>query len=82
MYLSQWKGSERRMDTKLIKKALRKRTLYDFVAENYWNMTKEQLKELILNLDWVATADLTDAQEEEFYKKVEEELENRDFFLE
>lgn len=70
------------MDTKLIKKALRKRTLYDFVAENYWNMTKEQLKELILNLDWVATADLTDAQEEEFYKKVEEELENRDFFLE
>lgn len=28
-------------------------SLYDFVASNYYNMTKEQLKELILNLDYI-----------------------------
>lgn len=28
-------------------------SLYEFVANNYNNLTKEQLKELILNLDYI-----------------------------
>lgn len=62
--------------------ALHTGRLYDFVAEHYWEMTKEELKELVLNLEWVATTDLTNSEVEEFYKSLEEELENRDFFHE
>lgn len=28
-------------------------SLYEFVANNYNNLTKEQLKELVLNLDYI-----------------------------
>lgn len=68
------------MDTKQIRKALKTGRLYDFVAEHYYEMSRDQLKELILNLEWVATEGLTDAERERFYAKVEEELDNRDFF--
>lgn len=67
---------------KELKLAFYKRTVYDFIAEHYWEMTKEELKELILNLDWVATNGLTTSQEEKFYFLVKKELENRDFFIE
>ncbi len=70
------------MDTKELRKALHDGTFYDYVANHYYEMTKDQLKELILNLDWVATSGRYYNQEEEFYKTVEEELENRDFFEE
>lgn len=29
------------------------KTLYEFVAANYYKMDKEQLKELVLNLDYI-----------------------------
>lgn len=29
------------------------KTLYEFVASNYYKMDKEQLKELVLNLDYI-----------------------------
>lgn len=70
------------MDTKELRKALHDGTFYDYVANHYYEMTKDQLKELILNLDWVATAHMNDNQIKEFYQNVEEELENRDFFEE
>ena len=56
--------------------------MYDFVAEHYWEMTKEELKELVLNLDWVATKGLTDGEIKNLYAQLEDELENRDFFIE
>lgn len=31
----------------------RNTSLYEFIANNYNNLTKEQLKELVLNLDYV-----------------------------
>jgi hypothetical protein len=65
-----------------LKKAFAEGTLYDFIANNYYAFTKDELKELILNLDWVATEGMNDAQTKEFYKTVEEELENRDFWAE
>ena len=70
------------MDTKELRKALHDGTFYDYVANHYYEMTKDQLKELILNLDWVATENMNDNQAKEFYQNVEEELENRDFFEE
>ena len=65
-----------------IKEALENGTLYDFVANNYYLMSKEQLKELILNLDFVATYHLPETSEKAFYAEVKEELENIDFFSE
>ena len=68
------------MSTEQIRKALKAGRLYDFVAEHYYEMSRDQLKELVLNLEWVATEGLTPAELERFYAKVEEELDDRDFF--
>ena len=35
------------MDTKELRKALHDGTFYDYIAEHYYEMTKDQLKELI-----------------------------------
>ena len=63
-----------------MREALRNGTFYDWIAENYSDLTKYELKEIILNLDWVATAGITDEQVSKFYKQVERELEDRDFW--
>lgn len=63
-----------------MREALRKRMLYDWIAEHYSELTKYELKEIILNLDWVATEGMTDAEKSRFYHQIEEELENRDFW--
>lgn len=64
-----------------IRKAILDGNLYDYVADNYYSMSKEQLKELILNLDWVATRNLRCA-EKDFYKELDQELADRDFYEE
>lgn len=35
-----------------IMKAIQKNELYDFIANNYWNMSKEELKDVCLELIW------------------------------
>lgn len=64
-----------------IRKAILDGNLYDYVADNYYSMSKEQLKELILNLDWVATRNLR-CTEKDFYKELDQELADRDFYEE
>ena len=35
-----------------IMKAIEENRLYDFIANNYWNISKEELKDVILELIW------------------------------
>lgn len=36
-----------------VMKAIEENRLYDFIANNYWKMSKEELKDVILELAWV-----------------------------
>lgn len=36
-----------------VMKAIEENKLYDFIANNYWNMDKAELKDIILELIWV-----------------------------
>lgn len=65
---------------KELRESLKNGSFYDYIANNYYSMTKDQLKELILNLDWVATECMDDDEVKGFYGKLEDELDNRDFF--
>ena len=63
-----------------LKEALQSGEFYDYIANHYYEFTKDQLKEIILNLDWAATGGRYYNQEEELYKTVDEELDKRDFY--
>ena len=55
-------------------------SLYGFIADNYYLMSKEDLKELALNILWLATTDKDDLERNDFYENLSKELEDRDFF--
>ena len=38
-----------------IMKAIEENRLYDFIANNYWRMSKDELKDVILELAWVCS---------------------------
>ena len=61
-----------------IKKALKDQTLCDFVASHYYEMSKEQLKAIIVEL--VCAAHMFISNIDRFYDEVEDELEDREFF--
>lgn len=35
-----------------IMKAIEEKRLYDFIANNYWQMSKEELKDVLLEVIW------------------------------
>lgn len=55
-----------------------KQTLYEFIANNYYKLTKEELKELVLNLDYalVNTGQIGEKLEQEMIKETIERLED------
>jgi len=63
------------MDEQEIRQAIKDKMLYDYVANHYYEMSKEQLKELLLNAIWVGTTN-----NDLFYDELLEELDDRDFF--
>ena len=66
---------------KELQKALQQKGLYTFIADNYDNLTKYELKEVMLAL----IAELNDCCEDrvdEVFDKVEEDLNEIDFFEE
>lgn len=38
-----------------IMKAIEENTIYDFIANNYWQMSKEELKDVLLEAIWVSS---------------------------
>ena len=56
---------------------IRKGYLYDYIAEHYYEMSKEQLKELILNIYYIAVEGKDD--ELEFCEILINELIDRGF---
>ena len=63
-----------------IKEALEGQTLCDFVASHYWEMSKEQLKDVIVELVCAAHMFIIEPCVSKFYEEVEAELEDRGFF--
>ena len=64
-----------------LRKALLNGYLYDYVAQWYPQMSKEELKELVLNVYYVAIPnDFGSEYEESFNEQIEQELKGRDFF--
>lgn len=61
-----------------IKEALEGQTLCDFVASHYWEMSKEQLKDVVVEV--VCAAHMFISNIDKFYDEVEGELEDRGFF--
>lgn len=58
---------------------MKEQDLYDFVANNYWNMSKEQLKEVTLSILGVVYDEYehTVGEWKEFEEKVHEEYKYR-----
>lgn len=66
-----------------IKKALEGQTLYDFIASHYWEMSKEQLKDVVVELICAAHAAIENKNKcliDGFYEDIEDELKDRGFF--
>ena len=60
-----------------IMKAIEENKLYDFIANNYWNMTKEELKDVILELAWVCgDIETNDASRQELLANLSERWED------
>ena len=58
---------------------MKEQDLYDFVANNYWNMSKEQLKEVILSILGVVYDEYAHSNKDwkDFEKKVHDEYKER-----
>ena len=68
------------IDAKL-KKALRENRLYDFIANEYGNMSKWELKEVLLAVLGICYDKCCGEEDEQaFMKTIENELHNRSFF--
>lgn len=51
---------------------------YDFIAKNYWEFSKEELKDIILELDYAIHSEAKHfASAEEIYASASEELQER-----
>lgn len=66
-----------------IKEALKGQTLCDYIASHYWEMSKEQLKDIAVELICAAHTVIENKNKyliNGFYEEVEGELEDRGFF--
>lgn len=63
-----------------IKSALEEQKLCDFVASHYWEMSKEQLKDIAVELICAAHMFIIEPCVSKFYEEVKGELEDRGFF--
>lgn len=63
-----------------IKKALEDQRLCDFVASHYYEMSKEQLKAIIVELICATHNYIDGCDIKLFYDEVRDELEDREFF--
>lgn len=66
-----------------LKKALEEGTLFDYIANEYPNFYKYELKEILLAIIGVVYDNCKGEDDyNNFQKQVKEELKDRDFFLE
>ena len=69
------------MNEEELKKALKEGSLFDYIANNYHDASKWELKEIILAILGVVYDNrASDEDYDAFQKKVLEELHNRSFF--
>ena len=47
-----------------VMQAIEEGTLYDFIADNYWNMTKDELKDVLLEVIW---SNISNEEENKIY---------------
>lgn len=74
--------SMERLENQVCEQLIKEDCLYDYIANHYYLFSKEQLKELILNIYWVATERLSDNERKMFNEVLNNELENRGFYEE
>lgn len=58
-----------------VMKALEENRLYDYIANNYWNMSNEVLKDILLEAIWVGCQNAP--RDEDYNKKLIDELNER-----
>jgi hypothetical protein len=58
-----------------VMKAIEKNELYDYVANNYWNMSKEELKDILLEAIWVGCSNAP--RDEDFNRELASNLSER-----
>ena len=66
---------------KEIIKALNEHRIFDEVANDYYQMTKEELKTLFMETYWAAVESLSDEDRDAFDEKILENLNNAEFGL-
>lgn len=47
-----------------VMQAIEEGRLYDFIADNYWNMSKEELKDVLLEVIW---SNISNEEENKIY---------------
>lgn len=57
-------------------------TIYDFIANHYWELSKEELRDIAEELAFVATDDLSNEETAKFTKEVCQSLEDNTNCLE
>ena len=71
------------MERSKLRKALKENRLWDFLANEYWNCSKDELKEIILALLGVMYDNCTDETDiNVMLDLIDRELEEREFFEE
>lgn len=58
-----------------IMKAIEENTIYDYVANNYWKMSKEELKDILLEAIWVGCQNAP--RDEDFNRELASNLSER-----
>ena len=58
-----------------VMKAIEDNELYDFIAENYWKMEKEELKDILLEALWTGYQDAP--RDEDFNRELASNLSER-----
>ena len=61
-----------------LKEAVSNHNIYDFIANNYWKMSKEELKDIILELDFtIYSVVKNETLKNSIYEELDENLAER-----
>lgn len=61
-----------------LKEAVSNHNIYDFIANNYWQMSKEELKDIILELDFAIYSVVKNEKlKNDIYDEIDENLADR-----